>query len=101
MTDRISYTSSAPTTQFILGCDRISQSVTGNYTRVRIYLKAFNRGNTTSYSNYYGIQTASIDGIGQVGKRSANPFIEYGVSNGVQRWHNYWDVNIPHSEVGS
>lgn len=100
MTDRISHTSSAPTTEFILGCDRISQSVVGNYTKLRVYLKAFNRGYEGSYSNYPGTQTASIDGVGTVGVKSQDPFLPIGTPNGFQRWHHYWDINIPHGADG-
>lgn len=102
MTDRISWTSSAPTTEFILEADRISQSISGNYTVVRVYIKAINRGSTSSYSDYSGSQTGSIDGIWGGGTYAATPFLPSGYSNGAQRWrHGPWEIKVPHGSNGT
>lgn len=102
MTDRISVTKSAPTTEFVLECDRVSQSVENNTTRLAIYLRAINRGNTSSFSNWPGTQTGSVDGVGTAGAYSANPFLPSGVGTGVQRWRSgphY--IDIPHGDDGT
>lgn len=102
MTNRISWTSSAPTTEFILEADRIGQSVAGNYTTVRVYAKAINRGSSSSYSGYSGSHKVSIDGIWAGGTYSANPFMPSGYAYGAQRWrHGPWDINVPHGSNGT
>lgn len=103
MTDRISLRSSvAPTTDFILEADRVGQSVSGNYTTARIFLKAINRGNTGSFFNNYGQQVGSIDGIGGNTIHSGHPFLPSGYATGAQRWRDsQWDVNIPHNADGT
>lgn len=102
MTDRISVSKTSPSTGFYLEADRISQSVAGNYTKVRCYLRCVNLGNTSSFSGFPGDQIGSIDGIGEFGRRSGNPFLPSGVGNGVTRWRiGPFDVNVPHNADGT
>jgi hypothetical protein len=100
-TTYIDWTSGSPTTEFYLQCDRIGQSIAGNYTTLGVHIGAINRGNSSSFSNAAGSQTASIDGIGTVGVHSGNPFLPSGVGSGVLRWDNYFTINIPHNSDGT
>lgn len=102
MTDRISVSKTAPSTSFILEADRIGQSIAGNYTTIRCYLRAVNNGSTASFSSYPGDQIGSIDGIGEFGRHSATPFLPSGVAGGATRWRDGpFDINIPHNSDGT
>lgn len=102
MTDRISVSKTAPSTAFYLEADRISQSIEGNYTTVRCYLRCVNTGSTSSFSNFAGDQIGSIDGIGEFGRHSGTPFLPIGVAGGATRWRDGpFDVNIPHNPDGT
>jgi hypothetical protein len=98
MGDLISWTSGAPTTQFLIGADRISQG--SNSTRLRVYVQAVNRGSTSSYSNYYGSQTISIDGVWGGASHTGNPFLPRGAAVNVNRWYDVWEIDIQHDVNG-
>lgn len=104
-TVRISATKSSPATTFYLEADRYSQSVAGNYTTLRIYLRAINGpgGSTGSSFSGAGVQIAGVDGVdSNVGQHSANPFLPSGFANGATRWHDGpWYVNVPHNADGT
>ena len=97
-TTRIAWTTSAPSLEFIEGADIVAQSQAGNYTVVRVAATAYNRGGTTTYSNYQGSHTAAIDGFGQA-QRSGT--IVSGVARDALRWDVSADVNIPHNADGT
>lgn len=99
-TERISWTSDTPTTEFSLYADRIGQSVSGNYTTIRLIIKAVNRGSTGSYDNSSGYQHAWPDGYSQL-VHEATPFLSSGYSTGEQRWSYTKDYNIPHGSNGT
>lgn len=102
MTDYILISRSTPTTDFYLECDRVGQSQSGNYTTLRMYLRCVNRGNTTSQSNNAGFQAGQVDGVGEVLRYSATPFLASGVGTNVQRWrYGPGDVNIGHGSDGT
>ena len=101
-TVRIQVRKNLPTTDFYLYADRVGQDISGNYTTVRMYLGAINRGNTTSYANGFGQQGLGISGIANLTGYTANPFIVRGVQNGVQRWlSGPYDVQVPHNPDGT
>ena len=62
MTDRISYPTSAPATTFYVEGDLLSQSVAGNYSVIRCYLRAKNGpgGSTASRYDNGGYQAGTI-----------------------------------------
>lgn len=102
MTDRIVVTKASPSTTFVLEADLISQSVAGNSSVVRCYLRAINAGNTTSQFLNAGVQSGAIDGLGEFGRHSAQPFLPAGVGNNVTRWRDGpWDVTVPHANNGT
>ncbi len=102
MVDVVSWTSGAPTTQFIMECERVSQDVAGNFTRVAVFLRAINRGSTGSYSGNYGEQVGTIDGIGGSAVHSGTPFLPSGYATNAQRWRDGpWYFDIPHGEDGN
>lgn len=102
MTDRIGVTKSSPSTSFYLEADVVSQSQSGNYSTVRCYLRCVNAGNTSSQFNNTGFQAGSIDGIGEFGRHSGNPFLPGGYGAGAQRWRNgAYNVNVSHNSDGT
>lgn len=97
---RTSWTSSAPSTEFELYADRISQSVSGNYTTIRLIIKAYNRGSSSSYDNASGYQHAWPDGMDQL-THDASPFLPSGYATDALRWSYQKDYNIPHNSDGT
>lgn len=101
MTDRIGISKSSPSTAFYLEADRIGQNLAGNFTTVRLYLRAVNTGSSGSFSNAAGQQIGSIDGIGIFGSHNGAPFLPSGVPAGLRWRDGPWDVNIPHAADGT
>jgi len=103
MTDYIGVAKTSPSTSFYLEADRIDQSIAGNFTTVRFYLRCVNTGNTSSFSSYTGQQIGSIDGIGTFATHGpVAPFLPSGVAGGATRWRDGpYDVNIPHNADGT
>lgn len=103
MTDYIAVSKSSPGTTFFLEADRLGQSIAGNYTTVRLYLRCRNDGNASSFSNFVGQHIGSIDGIGTFGVHGpVAPFLPSGVAGGATRWRDGpYDVNIPHGPDGT
>lgn len=100
-TQRISWTSSAPTTEFNLYADRVGQSQDGNYTTVRIYIRAYNRGSTGSYFSDSGLHHGWIeDYSSDDASHSGNPFLPSGVANDSQRWSVMQEINVKHGSNG-
>lgn len=97
-TVRIARLTSAPSTEFQLEADIVSQSGSGNYSTVRTYRRAINRGSTSSFSNYTGSQTVQIDGIGSNVHSSTLPS-GYAV-NAIRWYEGPWDYNIGHDADG-
>jgi hypothetical protein len=101
-TERISWTSGAPTTEFSLYADRVGQSTSGNYTTVRLYIRAYNRGSTSSYFSSSGRHNAWISGYGdQNVEKTGTPFLPSGVATDAQRWSVMKEVNVKHNSDGT
>lgn len=97
-TVRVDRTTPAPTTQFTTEADWVSQSQAGNYSTVYIYIRAVNRGGTTSYSGYQGSQTGQVDGVGGHAHTGTLPS---GYANGAQRWYEGpYGFNVGHDSEG-
>lgn len=104
MTDRISATISGPATTFVVEGDLLSQSVAGNYSTVRCYLRANNGPGGTTGSNFggAGVQEGHIDGVTKFGERTGEPFLSSGYADGQQRWRlGPYDVRVDHSSDGT
>lgn len=101
MTVRIAVTKSSPTTEFQMEADRVGQSIEGNYTIVRCRMKCINRGDSTSFSNWYGRQKISINTHWSGATKSGTPFLPSGYAHDAVRWNlgNY-DIQIPHGDDG-
>jgi hypothetical protein len=101
VTDRISSTRSSPSTTFVLEADVVESDMANNRSRVRCYLRCNNAGNSSSYYGGSGYQAGSIDGVGEFGRHSGNPFLPSGYGSGAQRWRDGpFDVWIGHDANG-
>lgn len=104
-TERISWTSSTPTTEFITYCDRISQSVSGNYTTIRLIIKAYNRGSSSSWTGSGGYHHAWVSGSDyntqDINHNPSSNFLPSGYSTGELRWSYQRDINIKHNSDGT
>lgn len=96
-TTRMSFRSSAPTTDFYHGADIVAQSQSGNYSVVRVSATAINRGYSGSYDNGQGAHTAAIDGYGQA-QRTGTMASGYGTN--ATRWDVSADVTVGHDAGG-
>lgn len=97
-TVRIARLASSPSTEYWLEADIVGQSGAGNYTTVRIYRVAINRGGTSSFSSYSGSQTTQIDGIGSNAHTGTLPS---GYADNQVRWdEGPYDYNVPHNADG-
>jgi len=95
---RVSRRSSAPTTDYNLYADLVSQDQAGNYSTIYYWVQAINRGGSSSYSGYVGSQTGEIAGMGGGGHSGTMPS---GVPAGGQRWYDGpWGVNVGHNSEG-
>lgn len=104
MGDYISQYRTSPATTFVLGADRIGQSQSGNYTTVRVYIRANNGpgGSTGSFYGGAGQHLGAIDGVtGWFGRDVGSNFLPSGYANGAQRWYHSIDVNIGHGADGT
>jgi hypothetical protein len=100
-TERISWTSGAPTTEFSMYADRVGQSKSGVYTTVRLYIRAYNRGSSSSYFSGSGKHNAWISGYGDENvQKTGSPFLPSGVASDGQRWSITRDVNVKHGSDG-
>jgi hypothetical protein len=87
-----------------MGADLLSQNVGGNYSTVRLYIKAVNGpgGNGDTRFLDWGEQVGSVDGVGGSARQHAGqPFLARGFGDGTQRWMDVWDVNIGHGADGT
>lgn len=103
-TVRISEVNSGPATTFQVEGDLLSQSIPGNYSVVRCYLVAKNGPGGSSGSGYFGagVQYGTIAGVKEFARRSANPFLPSGVTDGATRWRlGPYDVQVPHNSDGT
>lgn len=99
MTDRIGVAKSSPSTNFYLEADLVGTS--GNSSIVRCYLRATNAGNSSSFFGNAGFQAGAVDGIGEFGRHSGNPFLPSGYGAGATRWRDGgWDVYVGHDANG-
>lgn len=104
MTDRIVSTQSSPSTTFVVEGDLLSQSVAGNFSTVRCYLRAVNGpgGSTASGYSGAGFQAGTVVGVKEFGRRSATPFLPSGYKDGATRWRlGPYDVQVPHNADGT
>lgn len=101
-TTYIDWTSGSPTTEFYLQCDRVSQSIANNSTRLGIHIGAINRGSSSSFSNYNGYQQGQVDGVGVAAQEGPmNPFLATGHAANSLRWDTYGEIDIPHNSDGT
>jgi Fibronectin type III domain len=98
-TQRISWTSTAPSTEYRYGADIIAQSQAGNYSTVRVSATAYNRGNTSSFSGNSGSHTCAIDG--QSGGAVRSGTMASGFATGAVRWDVSADITINHDAAGN
>jgi Fibronectin type III domain len=104
MTDRIGVTKASPSTSFWLEADLISQNQAGNFSTVRLYMRAANGPSGSTGSGFFnaGSQSISIDGIWGGHTRSQNPFLPSGYAQNQQRWRDGpFDINIGHDADGN
>lgn len=97
-TGRVDRTSGAPSTQFRMEADWVSQNQAGNYSTCYFWLQAINRGSTGSFDSNSGTQAWQMDGISSNGHTSTLPS---GYANGQQRWYDGpWGINVGHDANG-
>lgn len=97
-TGRIDRTTGAPSTQFRMEADWVSQNQAGNYSTCYFWLQAINRGSTGSYDSNGGSQVWQMDGVASNGHSSTLPS---GYANGQQRWYDGpWGVDVGHDANG-
>lgn len=98
-TTRISRGSgSAPTTDFYTECDWVSQNQAGNYSTLHIWVKAVNRGSTSSYDSGQGSHIGQVDNVGYNGHSGTLPS---GVGTNATRWYDGpWAYNVSHDANG-
>lgn len=104
MTDRISSYQTGPATTFYVEGDLLSQSISGNYSVIRCYLRAKNGpgGSTGSYMGAFGYQAGTIAGVKEFARRSSTPFLPSGYADNQQRWRvGPYDVQVPHNSDGT
>lgn len=104
MTDRIARFESGPATTFYVEGDLHSQSIAGNYSVVRCYLRAKNGpgGTTGSQHNEQGYQAGTIAGVKEFARKSGKPFLPAGYADNQQRWRlGPYDVQVPHNSDGT
>lgn len=98
-TTRISFRSGAPTTDYYHGADIVAQSPAGNYTVVRVSATAYNRGNSSSVSNYNGAHTAAIDGYAGAAQFAGK--MASGYPTNALRWDTAVDIAVGHDAAGN
>lgn len=103
MTDRINVVKDGPSTRFVLEADRISTSISGNYSIVRCYLRAHNgpSGTSGSFFGGSGVQAGRVNNV-EFGRRSGDPFLPSGYARNAQRWRiGPFDVRVNHAANGT
>lgn len=98
-TRRVTYDGTSPSTEYGLGANIVAQSISGNYSVVRISATCINRGGTTSFSGYSGSQTCKIDGYSGQAKHSGT--LPSGVADNAVRWDIDDDITIAHASDGT
>lgn len=94
------YSHGAPSTSYYMYADLISQNQAGNYSTIRLTIRAYNSGNTSSYSGYWGEHYGYISGVSGSAYYSDNPFLRSGYANGALRWERTADINVGHDANG-
>lgn len=98
VTARVDWTSGSPTTEFITYVDLISQDTSAKTSTVHSFIKAVNRGNTSSFSGTSGTQKATIGGKAAGSHTSTLPS---GVSTDATRWNDGpFSVTVDHDSSG-
>lgn len=88
----------APTTDYYMEADWVAQNHAGNYSTAYFWVKAVNRGSTSSFDNNQGSQVWQMDGITYAGHYGTMPS---GVPNGGTRWYDGpWGVDVGHDGEG-
>lgn len=96
---RVVRTSDAPSTQFDMEADWLSQNQAGNYSTAGFWLRATNRGGSGSYDNNPGSQTWQMDGVTYNGHSGSLPS---GYGTGQVRWYDGpWQFNVTHDSAGN
>jgi len=84
-TVRVDVSLTAPTTEYYTEVDLISQDQAGNYSYVYTWVRAVNRGGTSSFSGYAGFQQSYVAGVGGTSHSGTQPS---GVGANVTRWYD-------------
>jgi len=102
-TDRLSSHISTPTVDFYLSADQFSQSIANNTSVVRCYIRAVNRGNTsTFYAQHNAAVTFTVAGQGPYGATGTNADFTSGHANGATFWeYGPYDVTVAHNADGT
>ena len=88
-TTRSTISRTSPTAEFKMEGDLLSQSTSGNWSKLRLYMQCKNTGNSSSYYGGYGYQKVQWNDSDLTGMtESGNPFLPSGVSAGALRWRN-------------
>lgn len=100
MTNRISVTRSD--TNFLIEADTTEQNIIGNYSIVKMYMTAINRGNTSTKTLKSGIQHMSVDGVWVGVGHSGDPFLPDGVATNANRWRmGPYYIRVAHKADGT
>jgi hypothetical protein len=96
------YDYTSPSTRFYMDYS-VSQSVSGNYSTIKLTIRCYNKGNQSSYNNDSGLQRGSVDGIdSDVVTHSADPFLPSGYDTDELRWSKSGtSVQIKHDSNGA
>lgn len=98
-TVRVDRSALSPSTEYYFECDWISQDQAGNYSTMYIWLRAVNRGGTTSFSNYSGYQQCAASGVAAPTHSSTLP---NGYAANATRWYDGpYGYNVSHDANGN
>ncbi|MEX1078877.1 MAG: hypothetical protein WED09_07200 [Homoserinimonas sp.] len=100
-TIRFNTLQSSPSTQFYMYADQGSQSVEDNSSLVAVYLRAINRGNSSSSYGGAGTHRAYVNGT-LVRNHTGDPFLPSGYADNQDRWYEgpYY-ITVPHNADGT
>jgi len=88
-----------PRTLYITEVDWVSQSQSGNYSTLSIYVRCINKGTTGAFSNYQGSHVGQVDGVGSQSHSGTMPA---GVPTDGQRWYDGpSSYNVGHDANGN
>lgn len=92
-----------PSTAFYAYADVIEQSISGNWSKIRLRVEAYNgpAGSTASFYGGSGGQSCSIDALGiSAGHYASSNFLPSGYAQNQLRWSDYVDHIVYHDSNG-